>query len=122
MHCNHPNELDETVREKMQQLQQAGGIALNQSVLLKGINDSAETLSRLSQSLFTCGILPYYLHLLDKVQGAAHFDVSQSQAVLIMQQLTQQLPGYLVPKLVKEEAGKPNKTLIQHDEHSNFFD
>lgn len=112
LHSNHANELDAQVAHACTKLREAGCHLLNQSVLLAGVNDRAETLAALSQRLFTCGVLPYYLHLLDKVQGAAHFEVSLADALAIFQQLQALLPGYLVPRLAREEAGKKHKTLI----------
>lgn len=114
LHSNHAQELDQQVADVCTKLRDAGCHLLNQSVLLAGVNDNAETLASLSHRLFACGVLPYYLHLLDKVQGAAHFDVSQENAVAIFQQLQALLPGYLVPRLAREEAGKKHKTLIAH--------
>ena len=112
IHSNHAQELNEEVAEAINQLQQAQITCLNQAVLLKGVNNSLSALSNLSERLFEIGVLPYYLHLLDKVKGAAHFDVSEQQALQLMAQLQAQLPGYLVPKLVREIAGQPNKTPI----------
>jgi L-lysine 2,3-aminomutase len=85
----------------------------NQSVLLKGINDSVAVLATLSERLFEIGIIPYYLHMLDPVQGAAHFEVGQAQAMLIMQGLRERLPGYLVPRLVREIPGSASKIHIE---------
>jgi L-lysine 2,3-aminomutase len=85
---------------------------LNQTVLLKGVNDSAAVLASLSELMFSLGVLPYYLHLLDPVRGTAHFRVEIAQAVAIAQALRASLPGYLVPRLVCEEPGKPGKTLL----------
>ena len=112
LHSNHPQELDASVEKACIQLRKAGCYLLNQSVLLAGVNDCAETLAALSRRLFLYGVLPYYLHLLDKVQGAAHFDVTLEDALRIFQQLQALLPGYLVPKLAREEAGKKQKTLV----------
>lgn len=112
IHANHANEIDPVAERALKRLQQAGCTLLNQTVLLAGINDSASALSQLSKRLFDAGVLPYYLHLLDRVQGAEHFDVDQSQAVELITQLRRQLPGYLVPRLVREEAGEPAKTVI----------
>ena len=111
-HCNHPNELDSDVLQACKHLQEAGCLLLNQSVLLKGINDNADVLTLLSQQLFKYGVLPYYLHLLDPIQGAQHFDISHAQVWHIYHELQSKLPGYLVPKLVREEAGKHYKTII----------
>ncbi|GAA0203903.1 EF-P beta-lysylation protein EpmB [Kangiella japonica] len=111
-HINHPNEIDDLVSLAMQRLHSAGITLLNQSVLLRQINDNSNTLAELSEKLFECNILPYYLHLLDKVHGAHHFDTDESHAIKIMQQLQAKLAGFLVPKLVREEAGEPNKSWI----------
>ena len=110
VHCNHPQEIDDRVGFALQQLSRQGTTVLNQSVLLKGINDDLNTLTELSQRLFQFGVLPYYLHLLDKVEGAAHFDVSEQQAQQLASGLLHCLPGYLVPKLVKEQPGALSKT------------
>jgi L-lysine 2,3-aminomutase len=85
---------------------------LNQSVLLRGVNDSAEAISDLSRALFDAGVLPYYLHQLDPVSGAAHFAVADTDALRLMSAVVKTLPGYLVPKLVRETAGEPAKTLL----------
>jgi L-lysine 2,3-aminomutase len=115
VHANHPNEIgDDTVRA-LRNLQGRGVTVLNQAVLLRGINDSAEILSALSETLFAAGVLPYYLHLLDKVRGAAHFDVSEASAAALITILQNRLPGYLVPRLVREIAGAPAKIPIQRD-------
>lgn len=110
LHINHANEIDDTFAEAMKKLRQAGVVLLNQGVLLKGINASVEQQIALNESLFNIGILPYYLHLLDKVQGAAHFDLPETQARELMQELIKRQPGYLVPKLVREIGGQPGKT------------
>lgn len=112
LHSNHSQELNDCVEDACRRLRRAGCHLLNQSVLLAGVNDSAASLAALSKRLFEYGVLPYYLHLLDKVQGAAHFDVSLEKALDIFQQLQTVLPGYLVPKLAREEGGKQHKTLI----------
>ncbi len=112
MHCNHANELNVEVAKACEKMRQANIMLLNQSVLLKDINNNVFQLAQLSEKLFSLGVLPYYLHLLDKALGTAHFEVSKTEAVSLMQQLQAQLPGYLVPKLVKEEAGKAAKTIV----------
>lgn len=112
VHANHPNEIDAQVGKALQALVEAGITVFNQSVLLRGVNDHAETLIRLSETLFTYRVLPYYLHLLDRVQGAAHFEVPQEEALELLKQLRETLPGYLVPKLVREIAGTPFKQPI----------
>jgi EF-P beta-lysylation protein EpmB len=106
IHCNHPNELDDNVKHALAQLHQAGVTLLNQSVLLRGINDDAPTLMALSEKLFAMGVLPYYLHQLDEVQGAAHFAVEQSRALALIEEVSNGLSGFLVPKLVTEVPGK----------------
>ncbi|MBL1276190.1 MAG: EF-P beta-lysylation protein EpmB [Ectothiorhodospiraceae bacterium] len=108
-HCNHANELGPEVKNALAALRATGITLLNQTVLLKSVNDNANTLSDLSESLFAAGVLPYYLHLLDRVQGAAHFEVDEITACNIMHKLRAQLSGYLVPQLVRETAGKPYK-------------
>lgn len=109
IHSNHPNELDEGVEAALQRLRKTGVTLLNQAVLLAGVNDSPDTLNRLSQRLFECGVLPYYLHQLDRVSGAAHFAVTDEKALELMQTLMSSLPGYLVPKLVREVPDVPHK-------------
>lgn len=111
-HINHKNEIDERLSKALFQLKQTGITLLNQSVLLKGINDNAQTLKALSDALFQAGILPYYLHLFDKVEGASHFYLDDASAVKIYQELQAITSGYLVPKLAREIAGEPNKTLF----------
>ena len=110
-HINHPNEIDEGLAFAMQKLTEAKVILLNQSVLLKDVNDNPHTLKVLSDKLFQAGILPYYLHLLDKVQGASHFYISDERALQIYRELQALTSGYLVPKLAREIGGEPNKTL-----------
>lgn len=109
LHANHVNELDASVAEACARLREAGVSLLNQSVLLRGINDDLDDLQNLSEGLFTAGVLPYYLHQLDRVQGAAHFEVDDVTALELMARLRARLPGYLVPKLVREVAGDPSK-------------
>lgn len=109
-HINHAREVDSALSEAMGRLKRAGVTLLNQAVLLKGINDSAVTQAELSHALFDAGILPYYLHVLDKVQGAAHFYVSDDQARKIMRELLSLTSGYLVPRLAREIGGEPSKT------------
>jgi EF-P beta-lysylation protein EpmB len=112
VHGNHPNEIDDGVTAAMQRLARAGVTLLNQSVLLRGVNDDAGTLIRLSEALFDAGILPYYLHMLDHVQGTAHFEVDTAQACALHRALHAALPGYLVPRLVEEIPGQPGKTPV----------
>ncbi|WP_420801138.1 EF-P beta-lysylation protein EpmB [Phocoenobacter skyensis] len=111
-HINHANEIDEYFAEKMKMLRESNVTLLNQSVLLKGVNDDADILKALNDKLFAASILPYYLHVLDKVEGASHFYIDDNQAFKIYKELQRISSGYLVPKLAREEAGKPNKTLL----------
>lgn len=113
-HCNHPQEIDDLVLESMQRLRQADVLLLNQSVLLKDINDNADVIVALSEKLFEAGVLPYYLHLLDKVQGAGHFEVAEQKAIEICQQARARLPGYLVPRLVREIPGAESKVPLDN--------
>jgi EF-P beta-lysylation protein EpmB len=112
LHINHGNEIDQALKASIDQCIDHGITMLNQTVLLKGINDNAATLTALSEKLFDCGVMPYYLHLLDPVAGASHFDIDVERAKQIYALLQADLPGFLVPKLVVEIAGKSNKTLI----------
>ena len=112
VHCNHSDEIDHNVTAAFDKLTAAGVTLLNQSVLLRDINDSAATLARLSERLFAAGVLPYYLHQLDRVQGAAHFEVGIEHARKIMTELRAMLPGYLVPRLVQEIPGASGKTSL----------
>lgn len=112
LHCNHEQELDESVKQACIKLRAANCLLLNQAVLLAGINDKAQTLAQLSHALFDYDILPYYLHVLDKVQGAAHFDLPYARAQDIYKQLQAIVPGYLLPRLACEQPGKASKTLL----------
>jgi len=109
LHANHPNELDVSVEAACARLRQAGATLLNQSVLLRGVNDDADALTGLSERLFACGVLPYYLHQLDRVRGTAHFEVSDARARALVDSLRARLPGYLVPRLVRELPGENAK-------------
>ncbi|MGL6315455.1 EF-P beta-lysylation protein EpmB [Vibrio sp. WXL103] len=109
-HINHANEIDTEVIDAMAALKHSGVTLLNQGVLLKGINDDVASQIALSNRLFEAGILPYYLHVLDKVQGAAHFYVSDERAREIIAGLIEQVSGYLVPRLTREQSGKKSKT------------
>lgn len=109
IHANHAAELDDQTCAYLEKLSQHGITALNQAVLLKGVNDDAQTLIELSQRLFDARVMPYYLHVLDKVKGAQHFDLSGSKIDEIYHDILAGLPGYLVPKLVREIAGEKTK-------------
>jgi EF-P beta-lysylation protein EpmB len=113
IHCNHPQEINAAVTAAMRLLTNAGITVLNQSVLLKGVNDNADTLVALSEALFEIGVHPYYLHALDKVQGTAHFDLDRETAQSLHWEISQRLSGYLVPKLVYEQPGAPSKLSIE---------
>lgn len=113
VHVNHANEIDRSVHEAFSPLRSLANVTLlNQSVLLRGINDTSTQLAQLSEAVFSVGILPYYLHLLDKVQGSAHFFVDDSKAKQLMRELYLQLPGFLVPKLMREDPNQASKTPI----------
>lgn len=109
VHCNHPNELDSTIALNMRYLKEAGVTVLNQSVLLCGVNDDVDTQVALSEALFAHHIMPYYLHLLDRVDGAVHFDLPLEKINAIYQGMQERLPGFLVPKLVQEIPGAKHK-------------
>jgi EF-P beta-lysylation protein EpmB len=115
VHANHAQEIDAEVRRACLALAAAGATVLNQSVLLAGVNDSVETLADLSEALFAMRVLPYYLHVLDRVQGAAHFDVDEQIAIALHTGLAARLPGYLVPRLVRETPGAASKTPVLPD-------
>ena len=112
IHANHANELATAEADALRRLATRGITLLNQSVLLRGINDSAAALTALSKRLYENGVLPYYLHMLDPVQGAMHFEVPQQRAVRILNEMKAALPGYLVPRLVREVEGEASKTAI----------
>ena len=113
IHCNHSQEINDEVIHALAPLHQQGITLLNQSVLLRGINDTPDTLADLSYKLIAAKVLPYYLHMPDQVQGTAHFTVSEEKAKQIMAILSHRLPGYLLPKLVREVAGQPSKTPLR---------
>jgi EF-P beta-lysylation protein EpmB len=112
LHINHSNEIDKELTYAIERLLNAGIRVLNQTVLLKGVNDSASTLAALSERLFDCAVTPYYLHLLDPVQGASHFDITPDRASQIYRELQNTLPGFLLPKLVREIPGELSKAII----------
>lgn len=111
IHCNHANEIDAEVRQALGRLGTACTL-LNQSVLLRGVNDNADTLVALSERLFECGVSPYYLHIADAVRGSADFQVDETTGQKLLGQVATRLPGYLVPRLVKECPGKAAKTSL----------
>ena len=111
IHANHAQEISIVEKQALERLSKVSTL-LNQSVLLKGINDSLHAQKQLCEQLYASKVLPYYLHLLDPVQGSAHFDTNEQHATELLEQLRSHLPGYLVPKLVREIAGKNSKTPI----------
>lgn len=113
LHVNHAQELDASVRKACVCLAERGFLLLNQSVLLRGVNDSIEALAELSETLFAAGVLPYYLHQLDRVQGAAHFEVNDQSALALHAGINACLPGFLVPRLVREVPGAPGKSPLE---------
>jgi len=112
LHSNHAQELDATVEAALHRLRERAVPLFNQSVLLRGVNDSVDALAELSERLFDCGVTPYYLHLLDPVDGAAHFGVDEDRARRLHDAIRRRLPGYLVPRLARETAGGPYKLLL----------
>jgi len=112
VHCNHVNEISDRVVTVCASLKNAGIALFNQSVLLRGVNDNAEVLCELNEQLFSHGITPYYLHLLDKATGTGHFEVSEAEALALIRQVQATLPGYMIPKLVKEQAGATSKQTV----------
>ena len=112
LHINHPNEISPELVNKVRVLKQNNVTVLNQAVLLKDINATADTQMALNEALFSAGIMPYYLHMFDQVKGAHHFAIQDAEAVAIMQQVIQQQSGYMIPKLVREIGGEPSKTPI----------
>ncbi|HEY4261772.1 MAG TPA: EF-P beta-lysylation protein EpmB, partial [Schlesneria sp.] len=118
VHANHPHEIQHDCSDALRRLVRCGITTLNQSVLLRGVNDSVEVLQELSERLINLGVIPYYLHQLDRVQGAAHFEVDETIGLKLIEELRKRLPGYAVPQYVREEAGWPHKrplTRIIHD-------
>src|SRR5690606_1600721 len=112
LHANHPNEIEGECARAIGRLRETGAMLLNQSVLLKGVNDDGEILAELSRKLVACGVLPYYLHQLDRVTGTAHFEAAEARGLALMEELRRKLPGYAVPTYVREIAGEPFKTPI----------
>jgi EF-P beta-lysylation protein EpmB len=112
VHANHPNELDNDVAAALARLADAGVMLLNQSVLLRGVNDDADVLTELSRRLIDLRVMPYYLHQLDRVSGAAHFEVDERRGLDLVEQLRRRLSGYAVPRYVREVAGELYKTVI----------
>jgi len=112
VHANHAREIDRDVAAALARLRACGTTLLNQAVLLAGVNDSVDAQCELGETLFSAGVLPYYLHLLDRVQGAAHFEVDETAAKAIVAAMRARMPGYLIPRLVREMVGESSKTLV----------
>ena len=102
VHCNHPQEIDDTIHQALAPAKQHDILLLNQSVLLKGVNDNPSILAKLSHTLYAAGVLPYYPHKLDKIQGSAHFALTDNEEQRIVTSLLKRVPGYLMPKFVAE--------------------
>ena len=115
LHINHAQELDASLVQAISRLQKSGALVLNQAVLLRGINDSVSQLESLCESLVDLGVMPYYLHQLDRVSGATHFEVERSRGLAIMADLAKRLPGYAIPKYVAEIAGEASKTAVAEE-------
>ncbi len=112
MHANHANELDTTVQVAFERISAAGVLLLNQAVLLRGVNDTVDAQRDLCERLLEFKTVPYYLHQLDRVAGAAHFEVPVEEGCRLIEQLREELPGYAVPRYVQEVAGEPNKVVL----------
>lgn len=112
VHANHPAELDEPVCHALSRMVSAGLLVLNQAVLLRGVNDDADILRRLCLRLVDHRVIPYYLHQLDRVEGASHFEVPVRRGRLLIEALRERLPGYAVPRLAREVPGRPAKTIL----------
>ena len=111
VHINHPNEIDDSVQQAIERFRHSQIDVFNQSVLLKGVNDSVQTLSKLMHRVFEIGVVPYYLHLFDPVAGAHHYDLPETTALALWKELQSKLPGYLVPRLVREVPHQPAKQI-----------
>lgn len=112
VHCNHPNELDAQVSHALTLLDKSGVRLYNQAVLLRGINDNSGVLCELSHRLYAARVQPYYLHCLDQVQGAAHFDMEDAVIMTLYREIQGELPGFLLPRLAREQPGYSSKTLL----------
>jgi EF-P beta-lysylation protein EpmB len=112
LHANHPAEIDDTVASAVEGLKRVTRLVLNQSVLLSGVNDDVETLIALSEKLLEAGVAPYYLHVLDRVTGTAHFEIGETQAADLIEAMRKRVPGYLVPRLVRDRPGELSKTIL----------
>jgi EF-P beta-lysylation protein EpmB len=122
LHINHANEIDRNVAEAIRRLQSCGAIVLNQAVLLRDVNDSVDALAELCERLVNLGVLPYYLHQLDRVAGAQHFEVDESQGMHLVSELAKRLPGFAVPKYVVEISGEASKSPILPEHRLAFLE
>jgi EF-P beta-lysylation protein EpmB len=113
VHANHAAEIVDDCAESLRSLVKSGIPVLNQTVLLKGVNDSVEALCDLSEALINLGVMPYYLHQLDRVAGTAHFEVSSDRGREFIREMRKRLPGYAVPRYVQEIPGEAHKTIIE---------
>jgi EF-P beta-lysylation protein EpmB len=113
LHINHANEIDDAVATAVAKLRRTGAMLFNQSVLLRGVNDSVETQAALCERLVEVGVTPYYLHQLDMVEGVGHFETPVPRGLQIVKELRKRLPGYAVPRYVRENAGEPHKTPLE---------
>jgi EF-P beta-lysylation protein EpmB len=112
VHANHPAEVVDDCADALRLLVTSGITTLNQAVLLRGVNDDADALTQLSERLINRGVMPYYMHQLDRVQGTAHFEVSDERAIALIQELRSRLPGYAIPRLVREVPGELGKSAL----------
>ncbi len=112
LHINHANEINDAMIKAIKQMTSQGMLVFNQSVLMKGINNSTETLIKLSEKLIENQIVPYYLHLLDPVSGTTHYEVGETEAKKLIKEMKNRVSGYLVPKLVREIHGQKSKISI----------
>ncbi|MDA7950980.1 MAG: EF-P beta-lysylation protein EpmB, partial [Pirellulaceae bacterium] len=112
IHANHAQEIDERVENSLKKMIQSGIVVLNQSVFLRGINDNFQALYDLSERLINIGVVPYYLHQLDRTQGVAHYESQVSIGKELIEKLRDHLPGYAVPRFAVEEPGKGSKTIL----------
>src|SRR5262249_39529728 len=113
LHANHANELDANVERSVAELAEARVVLLNQAVLLRGVNDSVEAQAALCERLIELRVMPYYLHQLDRVAGAAHFEVPMAEGRRIVEELRTRLPGYAVPRYVQEVPGAAHKIVLE---------
>ena len=112
LHVNHPAEIDDAVAAALGRLVEAGIPVLSQSVLLRGVNDQVDVLATLFERLVDLRVMPYYLHQLDRVAGAAHFEVPEQRGLALIRQLRARLPGYAIPRYVRETPRMSHKWVL----------